>query len=196
MGVEKIVASLVNEEIITKDEEEIVQFGLDSLKGNALSFILILITGALFDQITESILIWLLLFPLRKTVGGFHASSKTKCLLLTIGIFLMVFTLYNIFTWSLGALTVNCFVNGGIIWIFAPVDNPAKKLDSVAKKIYKKVSKIILCMEGLLLFWSAYQNWPKVIKSVSMSLTIMGISVLMGIIAYKGKTSDVNIMHD
>lgn len=187
MSVERIVSSLVNEGIISKDEQEIVRFGLESLKGNVLSIILIVSIGALFEQVIESILIWLFLFPLRKTVGGFHASSKTKCLLLTIGVFLATFILFNINIWPLSILIANCFVSGGIIWLFAPVDNPSKKLDLAARKVYKISSKIILLLEGVLLFLSLCLRWTILIKCVSMALFIMSISVLMGIIAYRKK---------
>lgn len=71
---------------ITDEEKEIICFGLESLEGNLLGIGLTLIVGICFRQVREAILLWWLLFPLRKNAGGYHAKTKTKCMLIFLKI--------------------------------------------------------------------------------------------------------------
>lgn len=185
MLVDKIVYSLVEDGIISDSEMDIVRFGLESLKNNIISVLMILGIGAIFKEITEAILVWMLLFPLRKTVGGYHASSKEKCFMLTIGVFFVAFLLDYIYVWSTTVLIISSIILGGIIWRFSPIDNPVKKFDQIAYKVYKKRCRIILLCEGFMLLVAACHGWSKVIRCVFMTIFIMCISVIMGIVLYQ-----------
>ena len=73
MLAERMANYFSNEGIITDEEKEIVQFGLESMGGNLLGFTMTFVIGFFFRQIGCAMLVWLLLFPLRKNAGGFHA---------------------------------------------------------------------------------------------------------------------------
>lgn len=82
---------------ITDEEKEIICFGLESLEGNLLGIGLTLIVGMCFRQVREAILLWWLLFPLRKNAGGYHAKTKTKCMLISL---IIIIKYRNSFSYS------------------------------------------------------------------------------------------------
>lgn len=82
---------------ITDEEKEIICFGLESLEGNLLGIGLTLIVGMCFRQVREAILLWWLLFPLRKNAGGYHAKTKTKCMLISLIILIIAFMFFSAF---------------------------------------------------------------------------------------------------
>ncbi len=84
MLTERLTNMLVSEEIISNEEKEIVRFGLESICGNLVGMVLTMVIGICFKHIGEAVFLWLLLFPLRKNAGGFHASTKTHCFITSI----------------------------------------------------------------------------------------------------------------
>lgn len=87
MLADRMADSLSKEGIIADEEKGIVQFGLESQEGNLLGIVLTLAVGFCFNLVGDALLLWLLLFPLRKNAGGFfyllrflrHLIVKLSC---------------------------------------------------------------------------------------------------------------------
>lgn len=182
MLIERMVTSLVAEGIITDEEKEIVRFGLESLAGNLLSFVMTLVIGFCFRQIECALLLWLLLFPLRKNAGGFHASTKTKCFLVSAFMILLAFSIHVLPNRINILCGISIFITGYIIWVLAPVDNPSKKLDAIEHKVYRIRSRSILVLESTLLVLAFYFKWEIVIQSITSTFFLVSLSLIMGTI--------------
>ena len=72
---------LLRDKVISLEEVEIVEYGLENLGSSLLRMFITLLIGYCFDFLRGSFLLWLLIFPLRKNAGGYHAETKGKCLL-------------------------------------------------------------------------------------------------------------------
>ncbi len=182
MLVERIANSLAAEEIITDKEKEIVQFGLESLEGNLLGFVMTLTIGFCFHQIECALLLWLLLFPLRKNAGGFHAPTKTKCFLLSAFMLLLTFSIYVLPNCINILYGISIFITGYIIWILAPVDNPSKPLGAAEHKVYRIRSRNILALESTFLVLAFYFKWEIAVKSIASTFFLVSLSLIMGTI--------------
>ena len=74
MRAEKGLAGiLLRDGIISQDEVEIVEYGLENLGSSLLGMSVTLMIGYCFDFLLGSFMLWLLVFPLRKNAGGYHA---------------------------------------------------------------------------------------------------------------------------
>lgn len=80
---------LLRDGIISPDDVEIVEYGLENLGSSLLGMLITLVIGYCFDFLSGSFLLWLLIFPLRKNAGGFHAKTKAGCLLFSSAILLV-----------------------------------------------------------------------------------------------------------
>ncbi len=173
--------SFRKEGIITDEEREIVRFGLESLGGNLLSVVLILIIGICFKQIREALFLWLLLFPLRKNAGGYHAATKVRCLFASAVVLIISFVLFTSFENTMRFYGICTMAAGCVIWILAPVDNFSKKLDAVEYKEYRRRTRIALVVEGVIFVLALFLKWETVVRSICMTLFIVSVSLLVGV---------------
>lgn len=180
MLAERMADYFSNEGIITDEEKEIVQFGLESMGGNLLGFTMTSVIGFFFHQIGCALLVWLLLFPLRKNAGGFHASTRIRCFFLSASMMFLAFAIYSISNSSNVFYGLSVLVTGCIIWLLVPVDNLSKKLDEVEHKIYRIRSRKILALEGIFFLAAVWFEWKTVVRSTAMTFFLVGMSLVMG----------------
>ncbi len=173
--------SIYKEGIITDEEREIIRFGLESLEGNLLGIVLTLTVGICFKQAGEALLLWLLLFPLRKNAGGYHAATKTGCLFASAVILIMAFMFSAVFEHTMIFYGICALVAGCVIWVMAPVDNPSKKLDAVEYKVYRRRTRIALGIEGVVFGLALYFKWEMAVRSICMTFFIVSVSLFMGV---------------
>lgn len=167
--------------IITDEEREIVRFGLESLEGNLLGVGLTLTVGICFKQVGEALLLWLLLFPLRKNAGGYHAATKTRCLFVSAVILIVTFMIFSVFECTMIFYAIYAIVAGCMIWFWAPVDNSSKELDAVEHKVYQRRTRIALGVEIAIFVLALSIEWEIAVRSICMTLFIVCVSLLVGV---------------
>lgn len=172
---------LHKDEIISEDEKEIVQFGLESIEGNLLSIVLTLAVGSCFQRFYDAMLLWVLLFLLRKNAGGFHASTKLRCCIVSIVQLAISFLIFSVFFCTSIFYGICVTVAGCIIWILAPIGNLSKELDIVEYKVYRKRCRLVLLLEELFFVISLYYKWDMGMSCTSMALFIVSISLLLAV---------------
>ena len=180
MLADRVTNFLQEKSIITDDDKDVVKFGLESLAGNLLGFLLTLSIGAFFKHFLDAVILWAALFPLRKTVGGYHASTKIGCFCVSTALLVFSFALFTTFDCKTVIYGICSFVTGSVIWIFAPVENPMKKLDFIEYKVYKIRSRKILVLEECILILALFFQCEYITRSIGMAISIVSISVLLG----------------
>lgn len=180
MLAERLTNFLCREGSISEEEKEIVRFGLESVEGNLLGIAMTLVIGIGFNRIGDALLLWLLLFPLRKNAGGFHASTKKRCFLLSALMLILAFMIFSAVEHSNVFYLTSGILSGVVIWILAPIDNSAKKLDKIEFDVYQKRSRIILEIECGILILAMHFEWRMVVRSVVMAFFIVNISIIIG----------------
>ena len=179
---DRLTNSLFCEGIISDEDKEIVRFGLESMEGNLLGILLTLTVGMLFGHILDALLLWLCLFPLRKNAGGFHASTRAKCLFISAGILLTAFAVFAAAEHTMAFYAIAAIVSGCMIWTLAPVGNPSKELDELEYREYRRRSRRILAAEGAVYFLAVCFQWYILLRSIGMTFFIVSISLIMGVV--------------
>lgn len=178
---EKVLAGmLLRDGVISPDEVEIVEYGLENLGSSLLGMLITLMIGLCFDFLFGSFLLWLLIFPLRKNAGGFHAETKGRCLLFSSAMLFVSIICFVQIRWSeIGYLLVSAFFFV-VIFLIAPVENDNKHLDQAEFKVYRKRTRIILFLEGTLFVPALAFDWKKLVIVITIDFFIAGISLLVG----------------
>lgn len=180
MLVERLTDFLEKEEIISDEEKEIVQFGLESLGGNLLGIILTLVVGVCFQQVREALLLWFLLFPLRKNAGGFHAKTKVRCFLSSTVTIIVSMVCIQQIRWTETENILITVISAVVIWIMAPVENGNKRLDSVEYRVYRQRTRKILLLEELLFVLSLTFGWEDLVIVITMVFSIVCVVLVTG----------------
>lgn len=180
MLADRIANSFLKEGIISDDEKEIVRFGLESLEGNLLGIVFTLAVGICFKQVGEALLLWPLLFLLRKNAGGYHAATEIRCLFTSVVMLIIAFMVFAVFGHTMIFYGICVMVTGCVIWVLAPMDNPSKNLDTVEYKVYRRRTRIALGAEGVIFLVAQYFKWEMAVQSICMTFFLVSMSLLLG----------------
>ncbi len=175
-----LTGKLLEDQVISQEEAEVITYGLENIGSNLSGLLMILVIGACFRHLPESFLLWLLIFPLRKNAGGFHAKTKTRCMLVSAGMLIAAFICLDWMEWTETVYVIIAAVFFGVIFLLAPVGNQNKLLDDMEKKVYRKRTRIILLLESTLLILAFVFGWKELYIVITMCLTIVGTTLLAG----------------
>ncbi len=175
-----LTEKLLEDEVISREEAEVITYGLENIISNLLGLLMILAIGACFRRLPESFLLWLLIFPLRKNAGGFHAKTKTRCMLVSAGMLIVSFLCLDVMEWTKEVYLLIAAIFCGIIFLMAPVGNQNKLLDEMEHKVYRKRTRIILLLESILLILAFVFEWKELYIVITICFAIVGTTLLAG----------------
>lgn len=179
---ERLTNTFSQEGIISDEEREIVQFGLESIEGNLVGVVLTLVVGICFKHTKDALFLYLLLFPLRKSAGGFHAATKARCFLTSAAMLGISFTIFTVVDHTAIFYGICAGMLGCVVWILAPIDNPSKKLDEMECCVYRMRSRVILGVESVVLVLALCLGWEIITRSICMAFFIVSVSLLIGMV--------------
>ncbi|MCM1091393.1 MAG: accessory gene regulator B family protein [Muribaculum sp.] len=171
---------LLRDGIISSDEVEIVEYGLENLGSSMLGMLITLAIGFCFDYLLGSFLLWLLVFPLRKHAGGFHASTKGRCLLFSSAILLVSMVCFVQIGCSGGGYIMIAVFFFLVIFLMAPVENDSKPLDQTEYRVYRKRTRVILSVEAMLFIVAIVFAWKELVVAITIDFFIVGVSLMAG----------------
>lgn len=181
MKTEKVLAGmLLRDGIISPDDVEIVEYGLENLGSSLLGMLITLVIGYCFDFLLGSFLLWLLIFPLRKNAGGFHAKTKGRCLLFSSAMLLVSIICFVQIGCSEKEYILIAIISSGLIFFMAPVGNDNKHLDEIEYKVYRKRTRMILLLEALLFVVAVGFGWERLIAVETMDFFIVCVALIAG----------------
>lgn len=181
-----ITEKLLSDNMISEEEFKVIAYGLENLGTNISGLFLTLAIGNLFSHGMDSFLVWLLVFPLRKYAGGFHAETKRKCLFISTGMIIVSYFIFFQIQWKTVSLILVTSISAVIIYFSAPVGNPKKPLDLLEQKIYGTKARKVLLLEGILFSFALYFNWQRLATIIAICFFMVGISLLAGKIKFGG----------
>jgi accessory gene regulator B len=159
MDYSKISIYLTN--FITRDlnydeeKKEVIAYSIENIILQIGGFILIVIISFLFNALIPTIIAAIFGGFLRKVSGGFHFNSPIKCLF--FGTFIYTFigiSTYKLIDYGFNNTTVLYlidFISFLIVYLFAPVDSPAKPIHSISFKKKLKISALIILIISFLI---------------------------------------------
>lgn len=152
---EKIVSSMVKNQMIESDEFDVYCFGVQLLLETVFSFVIFLIIAALFNSIFETIIFIVSFAVLRQYAGGYHASKFIYCLTISCLIIIGFCCFVDLLKQDMILLTMINVLSILIILFLSPTDSKYKPIPIGEKAKYKKkllgfltgevVAVLILC---------------------------------------------------
>ena len=109
---------------------------------------LLVIHSFAMRMIMPMIVTAMVLIPLRRKSGGFHARTRSGCYLFSCSIVVAVCLLDKII-FPLWLCTITTFGANAIIFAFAPIENENRTLDQEEQKKFRKQALIILVLADM-----------------------------------------------
>lgn len=168
--------------IIQKDDIEKCKYGIDIFFSSFIEIFSILLIAILVGNFVETLLLFVAFIPLRVYAGGYHADTKLKCYLISLGMY-GIFCIVSKYIPNSMYQTINVFCTIFsliIVLIKAPIIHFNKKINDIERRYYRKFSIEICLIEtsAILLLTAAF---PK--SEMIFSLTVGQISVAVSMLA-------------
>ena len=189
---EKIVSYLIAFETIPEADRELYQYGVFLLISQILYFTITLILGFALGIVFESIVFFVAFQSIRQIAGGYHATTETKCEILSAGvillslIFIKLVNENSLFTHAL-AIALVCAI---VIFLLAPLDTVQRLLSYDEYTAFRKKTRIILIVIITVIVVSYIMKIVIVFTSCCTSLILEGFLLLIGRMNRKSMNSN------
>ena len=147
-----------------------------------INVVISLLLGAVLGCFKEVVFFLIVFMPLRSFCGGYHAAKTWQCTVLSNLVVLLVIVVSKVSLLA-GIITpvyiLGDIVIGGMIVLFAPVDNENRRLGEKERRRYKMTASVIMSVEALLciiLCVSSFRTYSDIILT---SHTIQLCSLLI-----------------
>jgi len=176
---------MVRKGAVPAEDEEVYLYGWALLLSTLGATLSILLLGAVSGEFLGTLAYLGFLYLLRPYAGGYHAGTYFACFWLTIASFVaaLLFVLFwpqALMDWTLTLLLFSLAVT----FAGAPVDHPNKPLKERAKKRNRKMSRIVILTQAIVIvslwFWQPglqqYLLWAMLGISMT-SLTLLYVLI-------------------
>ncbi len=161
---------------IQESELPIYKYGLSGFCNSVFQLGVIMMLGILTSTVTETIAFIIVFVSTRRFLGGYHANTRIKCLMLDVLIWVIATNMYAV------SVASNVIGFGVIVFIFslivtcryAPIENVHKQLTMAQKKTNKKKGVMMICAfsVGAILMCNASIKVTYTIFMTMLSVTI------------------------
>lgn len=183
-----IAGALWNQGIIQEEDIDTCRYGLDIFISSAIEIISILFIAVLVGNFLETFLFFLAFTPLRIYAGGYHANTKFRCYLISLGVYCIFTMIMNMLPqdtyWTVNLLTTLSSLI--IVLISAPVIHKNKYVNKIEKKYYRKFSIWICSIEmvAILLLTVIFSKSPYIV-SLAIGQAAVTFSMISALIKEK-----------
>lgn len=179
---EKFTDRLFLNQSITEEERELYVYGFYIMFSHLLYLVLASAFGALFGCFIESVFFYVAFQSIRRTAGGYHASTEMRCQIIsTISIFAVIIfiKISKVYTLML-PLIVLTILSAVAIFCLSPLDTPEKPLSRKEFNYFRKKSRLILLIIFSTIITSYFFKCDFMFISCSASLILESFLLVAG----------------
>lgn len=146
----KFAGILAEKGFIGEDDIDLYMLGIDVILSTAIASMAIVFIGIVLNNVWGAVLFLLCFSTIRNYSGGFHASTKIRCFLVTMGSYILSYLIMVICTmtekcifFSVSQL-VTIIASNFVFLKRAPVENKNKRLPNDWKQRNRKRTFLVL----------------------------------------------------
>lgn len=164
--VNRIVGFLLRNDAIDPDDRDVYEYGLYVLLADILDIGATLIIALLLRILPQTILYHAVFIPLRRSAGGFHASTRIRCFVLSLATWLLAMWLVEL-TAGVQAISIACStLTLAAVWRFAPVEHENNPLSGDEMIRLRRKSRIIAsAFTGIVITTALFPTVPLWVSS-------------------------------
>jgi accessory gene regulator B len=175
-----LINRLIRRNIISDSDSEIYKFGVEQLGFTVINMITIVILGMVFGEVLEGLLFALSFMSLRSVAGGFHASTATRCYLLTTVVIVTVLSVMKFMDLGIEVYGFIYIISGTIIILLSPVESENKPLDKIEEIVYRRRTWFLLGIQSVCVMIAYYINADNLVESIILAQFVLSLSLIIG----------------
>ena len=152
-AVTRLVSAQIRLGTIQESNRKVYEYGYQLMIEAFINVVISLLLGAVLGCFKEVVFFLIVFMPLRSFCGGYHAAKTWQCTVLSNLVVLLVIVVSKVSLLA-GIITpvyiLGDIVIGGMIVLFAPVDNENRRLGEKERRRYKMTASVIMSVEALL----------------------------------------------
>ena len=167
---------------IVEKEIDLYSYGLFVLISQILLFMVTMIFGLLLSCAIESAIFFISFQSIRKFAGGYHASTETRCeIMSTLSILSCVVLLRCSKAYDYSSYIILLSVLSAVfILILCPLDTPEKPLTQDEYKHFRRISHLILLVISVAIALSFVFNIAFILYPACLSLILESLLLIAG----------------
>ena len=173
----KTLQEYVTNEYDSDEEKEIIAYGLERIRENVLAFGFTVLVGFCYGDVLSGVLLWVFLYPIRSSAGGYHAQTRWGCRVMSVSLLLAAYTA----VYAVNRLAYGQMILLGLL-LCAPIGTENKPLDDIEHRIYQKRTRIIVLVETILAVFTLYEGISVIYLPIVMAFLISSALLVMGCI--------------
>lgn len=177
---ERLAHYFVVHKVISKCDEDIYVYGSELLLEGCLSILLCLSISALYNQIWECIILFLIFIPIRIFGGGLHFKSYFACLLATCSAVCFILFITQKYTFDKISLIYISIISLIMICFFYPVEHPDRPITEIEKRAFQKVFFYVICINFICVFLLFFLSSVKWNVLLSATYIVIAVSMFLG----------------
>lgn len=151
---DKLITQMIEWGIISEEEIDIYQFGLDVLFLKLFHYISYLLIAIFCGRLVDFIVFFLAYLCLRKNAGGYHSETKWGCYIwscLTVIVVVLIMKYVTMHNDLIIMSSVYFIIADFVIILFAPLENRNRGLDKEERMHFRKRTVLVLITENILI---------------------------------------------
>lgn len=177
---EKIVKRLTVAEVIEECDGEIYLFGMQQFLSTAFGFISVFLIMLVMGEVLNGILFVVSFSVLRQYAGGYHASTKIGCYIMSLSSAFVILLIIKYFDFDSVVCLVLLTIFGTIILLLSPVEAVNKPLDQTERSVYRKRTIITALIEFIAAVALVGFGYIKPALSVVFAYGLVVFALVMG----------------
>lgn len=177
----RLAEKLVALEVIDQKDMAIYRYGLEVLLLSLLELTSILLLAFIVGNFIETLVYFMVFIPLRVFAGGYHASTRLRCYLLSLivyGIFTILLYMSPLPLQSMLSTGI-AFLSSVIICLITPVDLNARACSETERAVILKNIRIILIFDLVAFVVCWWLRMNMMIFIISLGLLTEGLFAWM-----------------
>lgn len=182
---ERIIMYAVKNNAVDKEKAAEYIYGLELSLSVLLSYLSVIIIGAVMGMLWQSILFLFLFVSIRRFAGGFHFKSQVMCYLCTCIICTAAFSIIKYSSNNILSCTAVMVLSTLLLLIISPIPAIEKSLDDKEKIIYGRVSRVILIIIAAAYAVLYFTQNVYIAKVVAVAILTVAALAICGKIKYE-----------
>ena len=178
--IEKFSNHLISQISTSKEDCEVLEYGLHQSSMILLNLLSVLICGFFWKLSLFGLLLFVTLFFLRPYAGGFHADTEIRCYMVSIGIINLAMAGVKFINMSNSIMIILYMSSFIIIWKNAPVVNSINPLENIEILKYSQKAKRIIIGYSLIAGFGIYLQNSIIYEPIFYGILIVALSDLIG----------------
>ena len=173
---DRIVQQLLKWKIIVQEEYEIYLFGVQQLISNILNVLSAIIIGLITREVLPCMIFLICFTAIRQYAGGYHASTRPRCYLLSMSVVAVVLAIIRYVTISFWLLVGLLIIASLVILLLSPVDTENKRLDNIEQNYYRRKAIVIWGIESIAAALCILFEYECLAESIVFALVVLSIA--------------------